>query len=310
LLPLIPILVRQPIATKAFFLVAADTDDLLAHVDERVRTEIDPTSFPPHKGFKGRLRKPTSWLGVFSPDYRAAIKTRSSILGAIALTQLPQHRHTFSEREIFGGRCTIGSNGLSYSSYDTHTPKCMYDIEITEADGGWLEALCEKITSNDKATARELRALEYFYRAWSKSPEERFPILCMALDAIYGDANNATQAVIDGVRATLGNHISDPQLRSIMGIRASVIHGGAPDVYDSSKCAKHYRKFGSDPIGDLELVVAACLRRIIFDDHLTEHEDPNAAVIEKARATGRLPPDRPTYSILNPEAYSKVRLTS
>lgn len=301
LFPLVTVRVRQTTSTNAFFFVAADTDDLLDQIDERMRTELDPSSFPPQKGFKGRIRKPASWLGVLSPDYRAAIKIRSSILGAVALTQLPQYRHKFSGREVFGGRCTLGSDRLTYSFDEVHTPKCMHDIELSEADSEWLETLAEKVISSDKSVARQLKALEYFHRAWSKPPEERFPILCMALDAIFGDANNATQAVIDGVRATLGDHIAEPQLRSILRIRASVVHGGAPDVYDSSKYAKHYRKFGADPIRDLELVVAECLRKMIFGNSLTEHDDPNAAIFEEARAAGRLPPHKENASILNPK---------
>lgn len=301
--PLATVRVRYSLSTDQFFLVSSETDDLLYYVDEKLRPELSPEKFPPHKGFRGLTQRPVSWLGVFSPDYRAATKTRSSILGAIALTQLPHHRHMFSEREVFGGRCTLNSEGLEYSFGEAHTPRCMHDIELSAADSRWLETLAVKITASNRSFVRQIKALEYFYRAWSKSPEERFPILCMALDAIYGDSNNATQSVIDGVRETLGDYVSEMRLRSIMSIRASVIHGGAPDVYDSSKYSKYYRKFGADPIRDLELVVAACFREKIFYGHLLEHEDPNASLIEEARAAGRLPPCARDRSILNPEVH-------
>lgn len=300
LFPLVPVRVDQPIATDAFFFVSATNQDLLNFVDTRVRNEIEPTCFPPQKRATGPRNQPTSWLGVTSPDYRAAIKIRSAILGAVALTQMDQYRHTFSGRSIFGGRCTIGKSNFTYSFEEAHTPKCMNEIKLTGKDTGWLETLSDKLLSEDKTSARQSKALEYFYRAWPKTPEERFPILCMALDAIYGEASNATQAVIDGVRATLGDHVSEPQLRSIMKLRASVIHGGAPDVYDSRKYAEHYRKFGCDPIRDLQLVVAACLRRVIFTNGFAEHEDPNSATIAKAIAAGRFPPMRTAKSILAP----------
>lgn len=298
--PLIPINVQKTQITDSFFFVSASSDDIFQIIGDDRRDYIDPAFFPINSNFDGPRKTPQSWLGVPSPDYRAAMKIRSSILGAVALTQLPNYRHMFSGRDIFGGRCTLNSRTISYSFDTIHTPKCMNDIQIGEADEKWLTLLSSKIQSTEKATIRELKSLEYFYRAWPKDPVERFPILCMALDAIYGDANNATQAVIDGVRGTLGEQVSEPQLRSIQKLRASVIHGGAPDVYDSSKYAKHYRDFGSDPISDLELVVGACLRRKIFSDCLIEHVDPSAEVLAKLRAEGRIPPISP-YSIINPK---------
>ncbi|MCY4006821.1 MAG: hypothetical protein OXE84_08385 [Rhodobacteraceae bacterium] len=96
-----------------------------------------------------------------------------------------------------------------------------------------MTILSDKLRTDERNVVREMKALEYYFRAWPLSPEERFPVLCMALDAIFGDSNNATQAVVDGVNETLSGMASEQQLRAILGLRASVIHGGAPDVYDS-----------------------------------------------------------------------------
>lgn len=178
----------------------------------------------------------------------------------------------------------------------------MYDIHITDRDVSWMEQLSIKLQSTDKNMIRELKALEYFYRAWSLSPEERFPVLCMTLDAIFGDVNNATQAVVDGVCETLESRATEKQLRAILGLRAAVIHGGAPDVYDSTRYPKYYKKYECDPIRDLELVVCHCLREKVFQGELNEHPDPNAAGIEKAQAAGLLPPKRHSVSILNPKS--------
>jgi hypothetical protein len=298
LFPLIPVVVREGFRSKAFFFSSADADNPFNIDDEIVLQNLDAKRFPPLRDFNGAARNPPSWLGVYSPDPKAALKTRSSILGALALTSLPHHRHMFSGREVFGGVCTIKSGGTSHSFKHKHTPPCMYDIVITELDASWLSILAEKLASPDKGVQRQLKALEYFYRAWSKEPAERFPILCMALDAIFGDANSATQAVIDGIREALGEHISDPQLRLLMGLRASVVHGGAPDVYDSSKYAKYYKTYQADPISELDLVVSACLKKLIFDDHLIVHRDPNEQVIKEAQAKGRFPKNRTHRSIL------------
>ena len=39
----------------------------------------------------------------------------------------------------------------------------------------------------------------YFYRAWPLDEDERFPILFMALDAVFGDQEKVTQSIINGV---------------------------------------------------------------------------------------------------------------
>jgi hypothetical protein len=110
----------------------------------------------------------------------------------------------------------------------------------------------------------------------------------MALEALFGDDNRATAAVIDGVNDTIGP-IDAKRLRALMLIRGSVIHGGAPDVYDSRKYARYYRTFGDDPIRDMGLVVAACLRARIFGGMLGEHSEPHQQMIEQQRALGRMP---------------------
>lgn len=299
--PLVPVVVNTSFRSDQFFFSSSQAKNSFFLDDERLRREFDTKNFPPLIGFRGTIRKPNSWLGVYSPDYRAALKARSSILGALALTAKPHYRHMFSEREVFGGRCSISKEGMTYSFERTHTPPCMHDIQVTDMDAGWMTILSDKLRTADKEVARELKALEYYFRAWPLSPEERFPVLCMALDAIFGDANNATQAVVDGVNETLGVAASAEQLREILSLRASVIHGGAPDVYDSRKYPKYWRKYGCDPIRDLELVVSACLKERVFRGELREHPDPNGDVIEKARAEGRLPRKVDAVSILNPK---------
>jgi hypothetical protein len=121
----------------------------------------------------------------------------------------------------------------------------------------------------------------------------------MTLDALFGDASHATQAVIDSVRTVIGEHVSQPRLRLLMELRGSVIHGGAPDVYDSRKYARYYEEYGQDPIFDLELVVARCLRKHVFDDALVEHPEPDAHLIAEMQAKGRLPKQLEPNTILD-----------
>jgi hypothetical protein len=287
LFPLVPVRVDADFVSEPFFLISPNSlTPQLGHPG--AERWIEPERFPPLKKWEGRIETPSAWLGVRSPAVQSSEKMKSAILGALALTPLPGYRHQFSMRSMFGGRCTIGGR-TRVSPGDAHTPPMAENIVVTGKDHAWLSLLAAKLSSNEQSIRRQLRALEYFYRAWPMDDSERFPVLCMVLDAVFGDANQAAQAVIDGVRGTVGEHVSEPRLRLLMNIRAAVIHGGAPDVYDSSKYARYYDKYGDDPIFDLGLVVARCLRKRIFGDTLVEHPDPHAGLIADLQAKGRLP---------------------
>ena len=108
----------------------------------------------------------------------------------------------------------------------------------------------------------------------------------MALDAIFGDVAQATQAIVSAVESKMGPDYDYARLRSMLGLRASVMHGGAPDVVESDKYHKYYVDYGQDPIADLEYITAVCLRHEIFGGLLMERAHTYADLIESK--TGKL----------------------
>ena len=301
LFPLLTVTGEMEFNSDVFFIIpaAALRGEFLP--DEVDKKHLLPERFPPLKDWSGKTEVVTSWLGVHSPAAQVSSKMRAAILGALALKPMHKHRYMFSGRNMYGGQCSFENGTSSFSFRDPHTPPLMYDIILDVSDRQWLTVLSEKLSDNRRAVRREIKALEYFYRSWPLEASERFPVLCMTLDAIFGDANHATQAVIDGVREALGSHVGDKRLRLLMDIRASVIHGGAPDVFDSKKYAKYYETYDADPVGDLGQVVAACLNAKIFDGAIKPGKDPNEKIIREAQAKGRLPRKRFGKSILDEE---------
>lgn len=297
LFPLVPVRVQSGFTSPTFFL--RPPSELDQEIEPAMRRHLMPEHFPPFADMRMKQEPTGAWLGLRSPNRHVAQKMRAVVLGALSLTPNYRERHMFSGRPMFGGSCTI-KDGVSVSSGREHTPAMMHDIVTTDDDHRWLARVSEMLVATDRAVRRQRHALEYFYRAWPLKDPDRFPVLCMALDAIFGDASEATQAVINGVRNTIGPHVDDERLRLLMKLRASVIHGGAPDVYDSSKYGRYYDRYDADPIRDLELVVALCLRTLIFGDNLREHEDPNAALIEELKAKKRIPADPQEADILTP----------
>lgn len=300
LYPLATVEVQDPFSSKHFFL--QNTSSLDQEFDPLSRKSLAPNQFPPDVGWKYRTETPLSWLGVFSPVQPYSDKYKAQILASLSLTQPHRYRHRFSGRKVFGGFATI-SDGMNIQFGTPNTPAISENIIVTKDDHEWLHILASKMSAPNNDDKRHLRALEYYYRAWPLAPSERFPWLCMTLDALFGDVSHATRAVVDGVQSVLGERVSARRLGDLMKLRASTIHGGAPDVYDSRKYGRYYRKYAEDPIFDLGLIVEACLRERLFMGALTEHPDPHEKLIEQMIAEGRVPRARHKHSILGQDEH-------
>lgn len=286
--PLVALQVNDDFSCSSFFFRRPEA--LTLEIPERTHKLLMPDSFPPliASEWKYRRETPAAWLGVRAHGLESARKMLRAILGAVALTPSQTYRHMFSGRTMWGGHWITNVSSYSLSFGDADTPPLMENIVLGAADHNWLNILGNKITEESRIIRRQMTALEYYYRAWPLPPSERFPILCMALDATYSESAGTTAAVVDGVQSTLGS-LDAGRLRDLLEIRGSVIHGGAPDVYDSRKYGKYFRKYGEDPIEDMGLLVAACLRQKVFDGTLIEHAEPHQEVLQKARAAGRMP---------------------
>lgn len=288
--PLLPIRVTANFESEHFFLLNAP-DLSPAQLPSGIRpSDLDPTRFPPVVSWEGPKRLTTSWLGVRSPLPLVSRKMASAILGAVALTPLPHERHLFSGRTVFGGQFTITEAAFTISGGDdSHVPPMMNDIVLTKTDHRWLAILASLFQAPDKRSHSRLRALEYFYRAWFLDPRERFPALCMSLDSLVGASTGHTTAAVNFVKGTIDAAIDDVRLRLLMRVRGAVIHGAAPDVYESEHYEKYYVDYETDPIRDLELIVAKCLREAIFEGALRYHADPHAELRAQFQAAGRIP---------------------
>lgn len=290
LFPLIPIRVEAKFECSRFFITSASdltVDQIAAGVQT---TDFDPSHFPPIVRWDGIKRPTTSWLGVRSPLLQVSTKSAAAILGAVALTPLPRERYMHSMRKTFGGRCTMSDDNCSVSmGDDPHTPPMMNDITLTVADHAWLERLAKTLGDGDLHSRKRVKALEYFYRAWFLNPRERFPLLCMSLDSLVGVLHGHTKAAVKFVQDTVDTTIERSRLELLMRVRGAVVHGAAPDVYESENYEKYYLDYETDPIRDLELVVAKCLRADIFGDALAYHPGPQAQLVTEMQAKGRLP---------------------
>lgn len=273
--PLVPITVQEDFESEAFFLVKP-TSLGPAHVGSS--GDLRSEQFPPVPYWEGRVERPTAWLGVRAAAEQSAKRTRNVVLGALALLPHPRERHMFSGRSMFGGTASF-NNGWTFSFGAPVTPALMEDLTVGSADLSWLALLSEKIGNSADSVRRQMKALEYFYRAWPLPEVERFPVLFMALDAVFGAASLHTQAVANAVGAEFGAEYNVARLKLLMKLRAAVIHGGAPDIYDNSSYIKYYETYEQDPIYDLELIVSRSLQSVVFEGRMTSREHTHAELI-------------------------------
>jgi hypothetical protein len=282
--PLVPVRVLADFDTGVFFLIAPAS--LAKKLPSGIPKEAaDGEHFPPLMGEGGIKHLPTSWLGVRVPTLHAARKIKATVLGALALTPHRFERYLFTGRPMFGGQCTI-DDGWSYGFAEAHTPALSEDIIIDAEDHPWLAVLATKLRSDADRDRSHTKALEYYYRAWAPDEVARFPVLFMALDAIFGDVGRATQAVIDAVGPIMGPDYSYKRLKQLLSLRAAVIHGGAPDVCESDNYHRYYVDYGEDPIRDLELIVARCMQSVIFQGLQKERPHTHTNLIKEK--TGRI----------------------
>lgn len=300
LFPLVTIQMRDVFEGAVFSLSTASGLAEQKSLTNLPRGYVNGQQFPPFSDWKHKTQSPTSWLLVTAPSPEVAKKYRASILGAISLAVMHRYRHQFTGRKVFGGVVSV-RDGWSFSDSSPHTPALGEDLVLGSEDGSWLDVIDRALASSSEADIKKLKSLQYFYRAWFLPDSERFPIDCITIDSMFGDANGATEAVARGVDDLFGGKLDRARVLLLMRLRNSVIHGGAPDVYDSSKYARYYRDYGDDPIADMSSLVAECLRRKVFDGQLREQPDPYAEVIRQAIAAGRLP-ERQLAGILAPLA--------
>lgn len=292
LYPLVPVVVHEAFNADHISLTGPDgLSDSLQHLGIRP-PRLQPALFPPVPGLSGAPQPIVSWLCISAADPLIARKRASATLGALALTPIRRERYLQTGRTVQNGFCTISDEGVSCSpSAAPMTPRLASDICITNADHAWLRRLTDLMESPDRTQKSKVRALEYFYRAWFDDERERFPTLCMSLDSLVSAQHRHTRAAVDFVLSTVPEAIDQDRLRLLMRLRGAVVHGAAPDVYESEHYEAYYAKYAEDPICDLDLIVASCLRHNIFKGELSAHPDPHSEIVRKQQALGNLPKD-------------------
>ena len=263
--------------------------ELHAHLAEigALPPQLNPKRFPPFEDPLIKSSRVFYWLRVSAPHPLIARKRAAAIMAALSLSTTRRARYSFGSQAPQLGHCRVQSDQVSVTPYAAPlTPPLSNDLLISESDLPSLAILDKHLTEPESRAL--IGALEYFHRAWFGEPRERFPLLCMALDALVCVESGHTSAAVKYVMDTLDTPINQARITTLMNLRGAVIHGAAPDVYESRFYSSYYSSYNEDPISDLELVVAACLRKAVFGGALAVR-DPHASLILHHQNQGNLP---------------------
>lgn len=200
LFPISVMTIEAPFRSQSFFLLPPDA--LSAELRRRYPAqELKPGHHPPvpmHAGMP--LTEIACWLGVRSPVVAMALRTWNVIMGACALLPHPLERYSFSTRSVAKGLMSFDKRA-TYHSGDASSPPLNENLYVSAADHDWLTQLAHKLGSDAAHDRKAMLSLQYFYRAWVGDPATRVAPLCGVLDALFGNPDTATQAMIDAVGA-------------------------------------------------------------------------------------------------------------
>jgi hypothetical protein len=93
----------------------------------------------------------------------------------------------------------------------------------------------------------------------------------------------------EGIRASLSDDVDVKRLDGLLLIRNAMLHGGAPDLFASSKYLEYARTYAADPSTDIQLLVAKCLRASIFGSNFRVQDNPDAEILKMALKQGLMP---------------------
>lgn len=128
---------------------------------------------------------------------------------------------------------------------------------------------------------------------------DRCFLLFMALNAIFGQGKGGfAVGMKTGVKETLSEDLPEKRLDALLGIRNTMLHGGAPDLFASSNYLEYAQNYSTDPSTDIQLLVAKCLRKHIFGDQFRPQDNPDAEIMQFAQAEGLLPSEKDGCSIM------------
>lgn len=285
--PLQVVSVQEEFVSKHFQIVKPHT---LADIKYPINVslfDVKPDKFPPSERHSNKFYELNSWLCVTAPNLEAAKKKKAAILGAMALKYKDGIRYQCNSVDHMGGYCLF-SDSMTTSFGNAHTPSVLQKLKVDVNDRFFLSTLNDILSSESVNDFKKIRALEYFYRAWFLDESERFPFLFMCLESLYGDGHNANQSVITGIKSAISDELSEQRLRLLAGLRGSIVHGGAPEIYDSRKYAKYYKKYKVCPSKDLSVLVASCINQTVFNGAIHKQPDEHQAIIDEARASGKI----------------------
>ena len=243
--------------------------------DEIIET---PNLYPPtlNRGFEFEKVEVASWLGIKThPQDHDRLK--KIILGAISLNLHNRRRKLFTMRTDVTSNVMTFDHGCSMS-FTQLTPPIHANIIISKKDGKWLKILDSKLSSQKSSDVQEMKALEWYYKSWFGADQlAEYGNLFSTLSALFQDTDSKKlkRDILRELKIDNNSELERKRLDLLYKIRNKLsVHPDPIEAQDLDEYVEYQSNFG-DPIQDMRVITAMCLRNKIFGDTIVVDEDRN-----------------------------------
>ncbi len=239
-----------------------------------------PNLYPPTFDRNSILQKVevASWLGIKAqPEDHDRLKR--IVLGAISLNLHNRWRKTFTARtDVISDVMRFDYGVCSQSFTQPLTPPIHTNIIISEKDCKWLKILDSKLLSQKSSDVQEMKALEWYHKSWFETDQlTEYGHLFATLSALFQDdrSEKLKKNILQELKIDSNNELEIRRLNLLYKIRNKLVsHPDPVEAQDLNEYVEYQRKFG-DPIQNLRVITAMCLRSKIFGDTIVVDEDKN-----------------------------------
>ena len=260
-----------------FFLVKSlfpGIRSFLKDSDEIIET---PNLYPPtfNRGFEFQKFEVESWIGI-KAHLQDHDRLKKIISGALSLNLHHRKRKMFVGKEVMSRVMTF-DYGASMTGTKPLTPPIHADIIISDKDAEWLKILDSKLSSQKSSDVQEMKALEWYYRSWFEGdmPAE-YGHLFSTLSALFQDTQSKKLKKYVLQELEIDNNESESRRFDLLyKIRNKLAaHPNPVEAQDLDEYVEYQLNFG-DPIQDLRVITAMCLRSKVFNGTLVVDENKN-----------------------------------
>lgn len=208
----------------------------------------------------------STWIGIHAPTEKISQRMLYALLGAISLFEDSKKRYCFNGEPKDSG-CAYFPNDYQYTYKETADllPSLYFKLKIGNDLSTHLKDISNFMSSMSKESERSILALTNFYKSWFEDEAGQYRTLCTCIESLIEDTSTKSSQKFKNLCLQYSNKFDNNQIRHLLNIRGSIVHGKAPHLSDSSYYDSYFETYLSEPLADLLNIVEIVLKGHIFN---------------------------------------------